>query len=207
VKDAAGNLVDPFSKTWAGYRPPRIDQTHLDNASAARLRYTRGLDATLAAKVFHLRCGHDANTTVAVTWRFPENQNDDGAVPPARYKQIIEHSYEQVTGRDDGRAGDGTVPYWSARLIETPDQHVYDVSRNVAHMDLMEDQEVLAVVSEIIDRGRLPAVPPQVVGPRRPIPTASDADMAKWYSAVVAGKAPKLNASVANRLLRRSLLA
>ncbi|MCP4627083.1 MAG: hypothetical protein GY850_26780 [bacterium] len=58
----------------------------------------------------------------------------------------------------DGR-GDGTVPFWSARLAHTPPARVYDVKNKVEHQELLEHSEVLQAVRRIIDTGNIPALP------------------------------------------------
>jgi hypothetical protein len=55
-----------------------------------------------------------------------------------------------------GQAGDGTVPFWSARLAGTPNSQVYDLTKADSHPDLLESVEVLDVVWQTMTRGHLP---------------------------------------------------
>ena len=51
---------------------------------------------------------------------------------------------------------DGTVPFWSARLAQTPTDQIYDLELAKDHMSLLEHEETLKVVKRIIDTGKCP---------------------------------------------------
>jgi hypothetical protein len=53
----------------------------------------------------------------------------------------------------DGR-GDGTVPFWSARLAQTPPSQVYAVKNKVEHQEMLEHSEVLQAIRRIIETGK-----------------------------------------------------
>jgi hypothetical protein len=208
VKSDKGIKVDPFSTEWKDLRQKWIVQDFLDAARQARFGYTAPLAPALASKLFHLRCGHDADTVVAVTWNFPSNPETFDPDQTQTYPPIVEHSYFDALHRDDGFAGDGTVPYWSACLVDTPKAQTYDISRKVAHMDLMADQEVLTVVSRIIDGGGVPPAPPAATGPFGGAVDAADAAQLKaWADGLDTNAVAKVDPAIIRGLLRCSILA
>ncbi|UCD81305.1 MAG: hypothetical protein JSW26_07735 [Desulfobacterales bacterium] len=72
-------------------------------------------------------------------------------------------------------ASDGSVPFWSARLPDTPDNQVYNLRTDIDHGSLAEDPETLFVVNRLVhgndlpQPGTAPAQPPPVIAGDREI--------------------------------------
>jgi len=94
-------------------------------------------------------------------------------------------------------SGDGTVPFWSARLAQTLDAQIYDLAHAGDHGGLAEHPETLSVVRKLVEKGTLPkpaavatavaALPAVTLG----TPKASRAKTSKWIAAARAGTLKK----------------
>ena len=86
--------------------------------------------------------------TVALRWEDIEGSEFDPE----------EHRSPVIPVKAD-RGGDGTVPFWSARLASSPPAQVYDLREAKRHQELTEHLETLKVTEHVIQNGRLPAAP------------------------------------------------
>ena len=135
--------IDPFEPAAASRYPNWVSRAYLKQARQIRQMITRRLPAAMSRRVFHLRSGR-TQMSIEQKWR-----NVDGAsFDPERDAHPVLQSHEGP--------GDGTVPTWSARLVDTPLDHVYDFKHARKHVELTEHRETLGVVSALVEQGRLP---------------------------------------------------
>ncbi len=168
--------VDPYDQASFSRFPPWVRWESIVQAKRARQTVTKLLPDPVLAHVFHLRSGVDTDTDVELFWEDVDGPDFDPGEDPS-----------PVVG--ERGPGDGTVPFWSARLAQTPDTQVYDLRDADTHMELMEHIETLKVVSAVIERGALPArvqVPaePSLIGPM-----ASRTAVRRFLADVEAGEA------------------
>ena len=136
--------IDPYESAAADRYPAWVSRAYLKQARQIRYRITRPLPKELSKFVFHLRSGLQL-MSIEQKWR---------AVNGANFNP--EHDTSPVIQARRG-PGDGTVPAWSARLVGTPLNQVYDLKLARNHAELAEHRETLEVVTALINHGRLPA--------------------------------------------------
>ncbi|MFZ1220909.1 MAG: hypothetical protein WAO00_16560 [Chthoniobacterales bacterium] len=179
-----GAPADPYHADNFVRYPSWVSTTYLDDAVRARETIVADLPKPVADRVFHIRSGLNKTTATALKWA-PVN---GAAYNPASAPSPI----TAVPGD-----GDGTVPFWSARLAQIPDAQVYNLEHTGDHGGLAEHRETLCVVRRLVEKGTLPkpaavatclkGLPAETLG----TPKASDAKTKKWIAAARAGEITK----------------
>ena len=117
VSDSAtGAPADPYDSANFNRYPPWVSRSALEAAVLARETITASLPAAVAQRVFHIRSGLDNKTATALRW---DAVNGASYNPDTTASPLI-----AVKG-----AGDGTVPFWAARLAQIPDTQVFSISQ------------------------------------------------------------------------------
>lgn len=140
--DDPQRAADPYSESTRSRFPPWVKPAALDAARDIRETIVAPLPYEVLKRVFHLRSGLDRRTAIELKWR-----NIDGA---AHDPDFDPSPITPLTG-----PGDGTVPFWSARLAQTPDDQVYDLSIARDHGSLAEHDETLRAIANLVSSGRL----------------------------------------------------
>jgi hypothetical protein len=138
----SGQPADPYDPAESGRFPSWVNRSHLAAARSIRRTIAANLPPRALERVFHVRSGLDTKTGAALRW----DSVDGAAYDPQSGSPI-----HPVKG-----AGDGTVPFWSARLAQTPDAQVYDLAKAKSHGHLCEHAETLEVLALLVDERRLP---------------------------------------------------
>lgn len=145
VRDAAdpdNRIADPSDSAMIGRYPPWVSARYLSNTRSLWTTLSRRLPKAFQDRIYHIRADKQ------VMWT------------EQRWKDIDGSSYDPSSQRTPlsgvSGPGDGTVPFWSARLAQTPDSQVYSASNNIMHSELMEHDEVLDAIDSIIQSGNCP---------------------------------------------------
>jgi hypothetical protein len=153
VQDSSGVPVDPYDtgNLGAGRRYPAwVAAASLDAARDIRGSIDIDLPAESLGRIFNLRAT-TTDTPCYFRWdALPANFDPDRGPCPL---QPLPQDATQ-------RRGDGTVPYWSARLAQVGDDRVYDVPTTAAHQDLLENRRTLEAVWTIIQNGTIAGFSP-----------------------------------------------
>lgn len=147
VRDSVDDslIADPYTPSSYSRFPDWVKRNFLKDAKGVQGAIARKLPESVMKNVFHIRSGLNGFTASELKWETPADPTD-GRSPI----QAV------------GGPGDGTVPYWSARLAQTPVARVYDCMHASDHGELMEHGEVLEAIWRIIDSG---SVPDQIAAP------------------------------------------
>ncbi len=151
LEDEEGRPIYPtsqraFDRFWPDYVPKRL----VRRAESDRERFVEPLPAPLHKRFFHIRQGGDRKSPIQLQWKpwpghfDPNPKTFDLLAPP--------------DGDDSPRSSDGTVPYWSARLVGTPDENVLDyVAQDVGHREIMCHPETLHALTFLERNGHWPS--------------------------------------------------
>lgn len=143
MTDAQSGLpADPYDPAQATRFPPWVSRTHLAAAKSIRRTIAANLPPLASERVFHVRSGLDTKTGTSLRW-----EPVDGS------------SYDPEAGspnRPGKGPGDGTVPFWSARLAQAPDTRIYNLAKARNHGQLCEHAETLGIVEHLVRSGQLP---------------------------------------------------
>jgi hypothetical protein len=144
VRDADNEhmTADPFDLRHFNRYPPWVNRDYLIKAKRLYKTIAKELPDAVVDRVFHIRAAK-RKTVVEHRWK---------AVSGGHFKPNKDPS--PVTGPRG--AGDGTIPAWAARLVQVPDNQVFDLNKAKSHSDLLEHQETLAVVHRLIETDRMP---------------------------------------------------
>ena len=144
VRDANNNAieVDPYDPSTFTRYPKWVKPDFLNRARQIRKTLVREVSPSVIKHVFHVRSGQNRKTWVEKFWK----PIDGSTFKPGGPSPISGTNGE----------GDGTVPFWSARLAQTPIDQIYDLQLAKDHMSLLEHEETLKVVKRIIDTGKCP---------------------------------------------------
>lgn len=196
---ATGAPADPYDSANFGRYPPWVSTTALDDAVLARETIVADLPGPVAERVFHIRSGLNTTTATELKWDPVAGASYDPASAPS---PLI-----AVAGK-----GDGTVPFWSARLAQIPDAQVYNLAQASDHGGLAEHAETLSVVRKLVESGTLPkpaavavaaaAIPAAMLG----TPKASRAKTSKWIADARVGKIKKGDARASDPEVWRRIL-
>ena len=143
--------ADPYDENLFERYPPWVKQDFLHNAASLRGAIARPLPAAVLDRVFHFRA------TKLKTWVELHWKNVDGS----RYDPRRDDS--PISGKKG--EGDGTVPAWSARLVQVPDSQVFNLTKAKSHEELPAHPETLKAVHQLIKSDKLPR---SVPAPDRP---------------------------------------
>ncbi len=182
VVDEGGREIDPYDRAQTGAHgryPAWVSGDYLDAAKAIRGAIDQDLEPAAVAQVFHLRATSTA-TPYRFRWRpLPADFSPDTSPLP----------FDDLPNDVNAQGGDGTVPWFSARLAQVPDARVYRIPTTALHQDLLENARALDAIWTIITTGRIPDHDPQVPdGPYQGQPTASDAEVDRFLSDAAAGR-------------------
>lgn len=138
VRDAehSDSPIDPFSPAGLDRFPEYTDMTYFARAGDMFSQIGKKLPDTLYDRIFHIRNNiRNNNASLEWTWR----SIDRDTFEPGDDSPISAN----------GGASDGTVPFWSARLTGTPEDHIHSLSLETDHGSLAEDERVLGLVRDI----------------------------------------------------------
>ena len=127
--------MDPFKRQNEDFLPNWISKQALREAAAMRTALSGNLNEHVRDSVYNIYATGNSDTPVALRWDRTKSAEN-----------------EPVTTQIKGK-GDGTVPYWSGRISDVPDENVWDITNVDTHMGLMEDKTVLDKVLGIIKQG------------------------------------------------------
>jgi hypothetical protein len=148
-----GSVADPFNPDFGDRFPDWVGENFLDSAKKIRQKIAAPLRADVARNTFHIRSQNNKKTWVGIRWENVDGEHydpDEDTLPLCGIKG----------------AGDGVVPFWSARLSQTPVERVYDLPSAKNHGILMENDEALRAVDTIINEGRIP-IPGEITASRK----------------------------------------
>lgn len=190
--DTTGQPADPYAQAMLTRYPSWVNPAYLEEALSIRETITAPLPKKIADRIFHIRSGLDAKTATKLHWA---NLNGTSFTP-----EIDPCPLRAVPG-----PGDGTVPFWSARLAQTASKQIYDLTKAKDHGALMEHDEVLKVLRHIIENSSLPKSLKSsntTMGRKK----ASDAKVERFLTAVLDGKIRKNDASAHDPEIWRRLI-
>ena len=136
--------VDPYGSASLARYPHWVSAVYLKQARQLRRSITKPLPDELSERMFHIRSGL-VQMPIEQKWRAVSGNEFDA-------KRSAFPVMQSLKG-----PGDGTVPAWSARLVGTPLNHVYDLKRARNHTDLAEHRETLEVLAALVEYGQLPS--------------------------------------------------
>jgi Lecithin:cholesterol acyltransferase len=140
---ATGAPADPYDAANFSRYPAWVNPTFLEDSVLARETIAADLPQAVADRVFHIRSGLNTTTATGLKW----DPVDGAAYNPASAAS----PFTAIAGD-----GDGTVPFWSARLAQIPKTQIYDCQQANDHGGLAEHPETLWVVRKLVDNGTLP---------------------------------------------------
>lgn len=140
---ATGAPADPYDAANFNRYPSWVNPTFLDDSVLARETIVADLPQAVADRVFHIRSGLNTATATGLKW----DPVDGAAYDPASASSPL----TPIPGD-----GDGTVPFWSARLAQIPKAQIYDCQQASDHGSLAEHAETLSVVRKLVDNGTMP---------------------------------------------------
>ncbi|MBI1190627.1 MAG: hypothetical protein GC200_08130 [Tepidisphaera sp.] len=121
----------------------------LDDARDVAWLLAEGLPREAQSRVFHIRGGITPSVTNLVWGEWPNASRTEAKSEVSPLSPGL--------AAEQGKQGDGVVPYWSSRLAQTPLSRVYDLRQATDHMDFMEHPEVLSVVKHVMEHDAVPA--------------------------------------------------
>jgi len=148
-----GMECDPFdaAAAIAGRYRPEVPRAHLVSAKEQFELIDSALPPEVAQHVYHIRSdvsgAHGGGTNLEVRWK---------AVDGAAYNAAQGNPFTDNAA--SGGRGDGTVPFWSARLATTPPENVFDVT-GVKHGGAAEHEEMLDILWKLVQGLPVPAGP------------------------------------------------
>jgi hypothetical protein len=139
--------VDPYNPLPTGslMRYPDggwVDMGELAHAKLVRQAIAAPLPVVVQKKFFHIRGVQTSNgnpinkTIVSQKW---------AAIPAGFDPDTDPDPIQSVNGR-----GDGTVPGWSARLVDAPDKNVITITKSVDHITLLDNPAVLSTIEQLM---------------------------------------------------------
>ena len=193
VRDAKNPDItaDPFDQSQFGRYPPWVSPGYLGQATQMRNIFTRPLPDAVVDRVFHIRARR-TKTWVELKWK---------AVNGASFNPNKDDS--PITGKNG--EGDGTVPFWAARLVQVPDSQVFNLKKAKKHQELMEHPETLKVIARLIEQDKMPKtvkVPDKSLGS----PKASMKTAEQFIEDVVAGKIKRTDSKALDKKIWRRII-
>ncbi len=153
--DNDGMECDPFDSApaIAGRFRPEVPRAHLVMAKEQFTRIDSPLPPEVTQLIYHIRSDssgkHGGNTDLELRW-----QAVNGAKYAASNGNPIGDNF------DHGGRGDGTVPFWSARLATTPPENVFDII-GVKHGGAAEHPLALEIMTKLIQGEKIADGPQQ----------------------------------------------
>jgi len=141
MKDPDNIEVDPYDLNSMSYYPTWIKEDYISLSKNIRKKIIQDLPSSVIRDVYHIRA--DGKTTnVELKWK--------------NINRIFNPKKDKLPLVGTRGKGDGTVPFWSARLAITPDTQIYNTRIADNHSTLMEHIEVLRAVESIINKNKIP---------------------------------------------------
>jgi hypothetical protein len=134
--------ADPYDASMFKRYPSWMVIKNIIQARKLRKTMISSLPKAVLDRIFHIR-SQSEKTWIEQFW-----QPIDGS-------KFNPDKKSPLSG--DNGPGDGTVPFWSARLAQTPSGQVYNIKNKVEHQELLEHSEVLQAILRIHDTGTIPA--------------------------------------------------
>jgi Lecithin:cholesterol acyltransferase len=144
VTDAeTGEPADPYDEANFFRYPAWVNRDYLFDAVDIRGTITAPLPEAVIDRVYHVRSGQNKQTGARLQWEEVDlaTFNPEAGVSPV----------SGVAG-----PGDGTVPFWAARLAQTAPSHIYSAKLAADHGGLVEHEEILLALQKLIENDRLP---------------------------------------------------
>jgi hypothetical protein len=144
VRDAQNDELeaDPYDEKMFDRYPSWINFDYLNLAASLRRTIAKPLPDVVANRVFHIRA-RGKKTWVELKW---------APIKGSQYNP--DNDTSPISGKTG--EGDGTIPWWSARLVQVPDSQVFDLAMAKEHDDLLEHPETLKVIERLIEQDRMP---------------------------------------------------
>jgi hypothetical protein len=140
---ATGQPVDPYDEANFSRYPTWVNQDYIVDAMDIRGTITAPLPEAVIDRVYHIRSGLNTQTGARLKWEDVDlgSFNPEDGVSPV----------STVAGK-----GDGTVPFWAARLAQTAPSHIYSAKVASDHGGLVEHEEVLLALQKLIESDQMP---------------------------------------------------
>ena len=183
--------ADPFNQNLFGRYPPWVSPDHLNQATRMRKIIIRPLPEAVADCVFHIRARRQ-KTWVELKWK---------AVKGASFNPNKDDS--PITGKNG--EGDGTVPFWSARLAQVPDGQVFNLKKAKKHQELLEHTETLKVISRLVEQDKMPKTI-KVLDKSLGSPRVSTKAAAQFIEDVAAGKIKRTDSKAMDEKIWRRII-
>jgi pimeloyl-ACP methyl ester carboxylesterase len=135
--------VDPYDEANFSRYPAWVNQDYIVDAMDIRGTITAPLPDAVIDRVFHIRSGLNTQTGARLKWKNVDlgSFNPEDGVSPV----------SGVPGK-----GDGTVPFWAARLAQTAASHIYSAKVASDHGGLVEHEEILQAMQKLIENDQMP---------------------------------------------------
>jgi len=146
--DPNGNTdADPYDPALLGRwpKPIKAHKKYLVDAKAELKKLATPINANIAPVFFNVRSSLDITTPVELLWN---DINGDAFIPGT--------TPSPLTGIPG--PGDGTVPAWSAWHAYSRPNNRHDLKEASDHGNLLEHEEVLALIDTIVKTRKLPSV-------------------------------------------------
>ncbi|MGB9365525.1 MAG: hypothetical protein WCE79_05895 [Xanthobacteraceae bacterium] len=144
--DPNGNTdADPYDPAMLGRwpKPVKAHKQYLVDAKGELKKLAAPINGKIAPVFFNVRSSLDPKTAIELLWN---NINGDTFIPGK--------TPSPLTGIPG--PGDGTVPAWSAWHAYSRPKNRYDLKEASDHGNLLEHDEVLAVIGAIVKTRKLP---------------------------------------------------
>ena len=144
VLDESGAPADPYDPAQTHRFPRWVRPEYLSAAARTGSLLARPLPAPLIPRVFNFRSVVETGTPQELIWSVEDGASFQplGVRAPVRVEK---------TG-----PGDTTVPSWSGRLVDVPDDQVADLQQADDHVTLLQHGETLATLVHLLNTGELP---------------------------------------------------
>lgn len=146
--------LNPYDRIHAKHFPPMFRKDLLTRALRELRLAVKPMPRRVLARLYNLRSGlNRQNTSTEIHWDPIDGASFEASVSktPLSYRK---------------GPGDGTVPFWSARLAWTPSENVIALQRAKHHGHLAEHEEVLQIVHSLIAPDRAVPKPRRTKPPR-----------------------------------------
>lgn len=141
--DNPGKEVDPYSLNSMSYYPKWIKEDFISLSRKIRRKIIQELPNAVIKNVFHIRSdGRSMN--VELRWK--------------NINRIYDPYVSKLPFKGTKGKGDGTVPFWSARLAQTPDKQIFNLRIANNHSSLLEHIETLKAAKYIIEKDKVPKI-------------------------------------------------
>jgi len=135
--------VDPYSLKSMSYYPLWIKENYISLSRNIRKKIVQELPNAVVKNIFHIRAV-GKNTDVELRWK--------------NIKRIYDPFVSKLPFKGTKGKGDGTVPFWSARLAQTPDKQIFNLRIANNHSSLLEHIETLKAVRFIMKNNKVPKI-------------------------------------------------